>query len=202
MPRKQTMVPADLAIKVPHDLVNLAGELVPAVQALPAYKWVPVSKAAVLRLALARGLSVLAEEVGEGARLPLAADAVVQTTLSGSERVPVAPTAAPPAREAKLPPAAPSEPDDTDPASAFLRQYPKPSRMVKPATATAARLRKWRQGEGMNQAQAAELLGIGQSSYSALETGKRTPARPQAAQLAELAGIAPDDWTTPVDGKG
>ena len=199
MPRKQTMVPADLAIKVPTELVTLAGELVPAVQGLPAYKWVPVSKAAVLRLALARGLSVMAEELGEAARRPPAADAMVQTTLPGGAPVPAEPTAPPPAREAKLPPAAPREPDDTDPASAFLRSYQKPSRMVKPATATAARLREWRQGQGLNQVKAAELLGMGQSSYSALETGKRLPTPAQAAKLAELAGIDPDDWTAPID---
>ena len=94
-----------------------------------------------------------------------------------------------------------AEPDDTDPASAFLRSYQKPSRMVKPATATAARLREWRQGQGLNQVKAAELLGMGQSSYSALETGKRLPTPAQAAKLAELAGIAPDAWTAAVEGR-
>ena len=167
MSRKQTMVPADLAIKVPQELVALAGGLVPSVQALPAYKWVPVSKAAVLRLALSRGLSVMAEE------------------FAGGEPAPTA-TIAPPA---KVQPSPPAEPDDEEPAPACR----KPSRMVKPAT--AARLREWRQGEGLTQTQAAELLGIGQPRYSALETGKRGPTGPQAAKLAALAGIDADDWT-------
>jgi len=193
MSRKKTMVPADLAIKVPQELVALAGELVPAVQALPAYKWIPVSKAAVLRLALARGLSVMTEEIAGGVTLPAAADMVVQTTAPGGEPAPTGTTAPPP----KLQPSPPATPDDEAPASAFLRSYQKPSRLKKPATATAARLRKWRQGEGLTQAKAAELLGVGQSSYSALETGKRGPTGPQAAKLAELAGIDPDDWTTP-----
>jgi DNA-binding XRE family transcriptional regulator len=95
-----------------------------------------------------------------------------------------------------------AEPDDTEPASAFLREYRKPSRMTKPATAGGALLRRWRQGEGLTQREAAKRLGIAQSTYSAVETGRRQPTKPQAAKLAEVAGITAADWTTPADGEG
>jgi len=96
----------------------------------------------------------------------------------------------------------PAEPDAAEPASAFLREYRKPSRMTKPATVGGAMLRRWRQGEGLSQAKAAKMLGIAQSSYSAVETGKRQPTKQQAAKLGKVAGISPDDWTTPADGEG
>jgi transcriptional regulator with XRE-family HTH domain len=74
--------------------------------------------------------------------------------------------------------------------------------MTKPATAGGALLRRWRQGEGLTQREAAKRLGIAQSTYSAVETGRRQPTKPQAAKLAEVAGITAADWTTPADGEG
>jgi len=66
MPRAKAEIPAaDVAIKVPAELVCAAADLVPIVQALPAYKWIPVSKAAVLRLALSQGLEAMAAELVE-----------------------------------------------------------------------------------------------------------------------------------------
>ena len=130
---------------------------------------VRVSRSLVLRLALDRGLAALEAELATGA--PATPEPAEQPT---------------PARR---------KPDDGAPASAFLREYKRPSRLSKPATASAARLREWRQREALTQLQAAERLGVGQSTFSALETGKRQPTTEQAAKLEDLAGIPADAWT-------
>ena len=190
MSRKKTMVPADLAIKVPQELVALAGDLVPSVQALPAYRWVPVSKAAVLRLALSRGLSVMAEELAEDVNLPAAADVVVQAHAPGGEPAPTGTTSTPP----KLQPSPPAAPDD--PESAFLRAYRNPSRRSTPTTEAGRLLREWRERQALTQAQAAERIGVAQNTWSGLELGKRK-RKPSAATIGaieKVTGIPADVW--------
>jgi DNA-binding XRE family transcriptional regulator len=194
-PALEDPMPNDRAInlRLPGALLDRVAELVPVLQQHPLLAATRVTQSVVIRLALDQGLERLEKDFGGGR--PLSYTHMVD----GKQPVEIKP---PPmraqidsgeaARKARKQTAAP---DDTDPASAYLRQYRKPSRMVKPSTATAAHLRKWRQGEGLSQAKAAELLGIGQSSYSALETGKRRPVPPLDAKLAELAGIDPGDWT-------
>ena len=102
---------------------------------------------------------------------------------------PAPPTPAPKARKA-------AELDDSPVPSTFLEEYGgRPSRLSKPATATAARLREWRMRAKLTQTDAGKLLGVAQNTWSALETGKRPPNAEQAAKLEELSGIPADAWT-------
>lgn len=176
MSRKQSMPTADLAIKVPRQLVSRASDLIPMVQASDAFKWVPISQAAVLRLALDRGLALMEEQYSESAP---------------------APTTPPPKRRERPKPVDPLEAGAELPSVAFRGTRRRPSRMTPPATPAAERLREWRTGEDLTQTQAAKRVGIAQSGYSAIETGKRQPTAEQARKLQDLAGIAPDAWTAP-----
>jgi len=196
----------NLALKVPMAMIERLDALVPDVAAeyqhLQAAGLIrKVSRSTVARLVMDAGLEAL-EAKYKGTPPPQRA--MSYTLVDKDDGKKTKAVIPPPTVEQQASGEAPemarrqaAEPDPDEPESAFLRQYQKPSRMKKPATAAAGRLRKWRQGEGMNQTQAAELLGITQSAYSTLETGKRPPTPPQAAKLAELAGIDPDDWTTP-----
>lgn len=172
-------------VRLPLTVVGEARDMVPAMQADPRYAWANVNATTVLRRALQLGLVALrAELAGE----------VPPVTAPPPRTEPPPVTPVPP----EQPPQArrkPAEPDDGAPASAFLREYKRPSRLSKPATASAARLREWRQREALTQLQAAERLGVGQSTFSALETGKRQPTTEQAAKLEDLAGIPADAWT-------
>lgn len=89
-----------------------------------------------------------------------------------------------------------------EPASAFLREYRRPSRRSKPATVAGQLLRKWRESSALSQAQAAERVGRGQATWGKWEKGTITPPAALRAELEDLAGIGPDDWTTPADGEG
>jgi transcriptional regulator with XRE-family HTH domain len=53
----------------------------------------------------------------------------------------------------------------------------------------ADRLYKARTKKGLKQADVCKVLGIGQPSYSALETGKRALTVPELFKLAELFGV-------------
>jgi DNA-binding XRE family transcriptional regulator len=54
------------------------------------------------------------------------------------------------------------------------------------------RLRLWREREGLNQAQAAERVGTGKSTWSTWELGTAGPPKPTTiTRLSELTGIPP-----------
>ena len=98
------------------------------------------------------------------------------------------PPAPPPALSAAAPVAPPA---------ALPRSRPRTATTTPPATVGGVKLRAWRDEERVSQGAVAEQLGIGQSSLSAIEVGKRAPTAEQAELLRALAGIDPDDWTTP-----
>jgi transcriptional regulator with XRE-family HTH domain len=50
-------------------------------------------------------------------------------------------------------------------------------------------LRAWRQGERLNQAEAAEILGVSQGFYSKLERGQQFPDRRNAKLISDRAGV-------------
>jgi ribosome-binding protein aMBF1 (putative translation factor) len=187
----------DLAVKVPAELLDRATELVPAVQEQPQFRWVPVSKAAVVRLALDHGLDLLAAvHAGDGAaRERLAAvlgDHPTERPLSPSQ---------PPQEPQQT--SIPGTPPPTKPKRSRKPTTPrKPPAEFDPTTAAGAQLRVWREGQGLTQKDVAAQLGMGQSTLSALETGKRQPTAKQIAKLAELAGIPADAWTTPTNEDG
>ena len=99
---------------------------------------------------------------------------------------------APPSTE----PAA-AEPDDMEPASAFVREYRKPSRRSPSITVAGRRLRRWRESNGLTQTKAAERFGKKQAQWGKYEKGTSLPRPALRAKLEDLAGIDPDDWTTP-----
>lgn len=183
----------DKMTRIRADLVDRAGEVRDKLNEAATGPW-RVTQKAILEDAIRIGLDAIEQ------RPPVEPPALAEDR--NAVRHVVFPIPAEPVAPAPRKASKPAEPDDTEPASAFLREYRKPSRMTKPATVGGALLRKWRQGEGMNQKEAAELVGIAQPSYSALETGKRPPTKPQAAKLATLTGIDPAAWTAPANGEG
>jgi len=50
-------------------------------------------------------------------------------------------------------------------------------------------LKHWRDAQGMNQRDAAKILGMTQSEYSKLEIGRRTPRPKRAAAIMEKTGV-------------
>ena len=182
----------DLAVKVPAELLDRATELVPAVQEQPQFRWVPVSKAAVVRLALDHGLDLLAAvHTGDGAaRERLAAvlgDHPTERPLSPSQ---------PPQEPQQTsihgtpPPTKPKRPrKPTTPRGGM-------SSPSDPMTAAGAQLRRWRKEQGLTQKQLAAKTGIVQSKISELEVGSKQPTAEQIDLFAKLAGIPADDWTT------
>jgi len=110
----------------------------------------------------------------------------------GLDALEMRPPAPPPALSAEAPTSAPAPP------AALPRSRPRSAApMTPPATVGGVKLRDWRDAERVSQTAVAEQLGIGQSSLSAIEVGKRAPTAEQAELLRELTGIAPEDWTTP-----
>jgi DNA-binding XRE family transcriptional regulator len=169
---------ATITLRLPVDDLDRADELVPLLEQVPHLRAARVSRSLVLRLALYEGLAVLEKQYG--------APATVQS---------------PKPQPATVKPAKPkptkveSVPDDTDPASAFLGQYQKPSRRTTPTTAAGEQLRAWREGVPLTQAEAAVKLGCGQSTYSPYETGKRVPTAKRAREIEALTGIPASAWT-------
>lgn len=53
-------------------------------------------------------------------------------------------------------------------------------------------LKHWRDARGLNQREAAALLGITQSEYSKLETGRRTPRPRRLKAIVEVTGVPPE----------
>jgi len=168
---------ATITLRLPGEDVDRAEALIDALSRDPRLRPARIGRSYVLRLALDLGLGVLEHEPGDGSP-------ATRTPPKAPEPTTTAP------KERKAP-----EPDDSAPASTFVRAYGKPSRLSKPATPTAARLREWRQREALTQTAAGKLLGRGQSTFSALETGKRKPTAEQAAKIQELSGIPVEDWT-------
>jgi transcriptional regulator with XRE-family HTH domain len=50
-------------------------------------------------------------------------------------------------------------------------------------------LKRWRDAQGINQRDAARLLGITQSEYSKFETGRRTPRPKRAGEIMDKTGV-------------
>lgn len=50
-------------------------------------------------------------------------------------------------------------------------------------------LKHWREANGLNQREAAGRLGITQSEYSKLETGKRTPRPKRLTAIVHETGV-------------
>lgn len=62
-----------------------------------------------------------------------------------------------------------------------------------------ARLRKWREGAKLSQAEAAKRIGSSQSAWASWEAGKRGPDNFNATQIEDLTGgtIAAKLWAVP-----
>jgi DNA-binding XRE family transcriptional regulator len=58
------------------------------------------------------------------------------------------------------------------------------------APVAARLLREWRKTDGRTQGQCARLLGVRQPTWSAYESGKKTPRTKLALKLAKLTGGA------------
>lgn len=66
---------------------------------------------------------------------------------------------------------------------------PKASRTV-----LGARLRQARESKGLTQAEAAEALGVGQSTLSDWETGESRPRDETIRHVLEVLGVPRDEW--------
>ncbi|MBU0611290.1 MAG: helix-turn-helix domain-containing protein [Armatimonadetes bacterium] len=171
----------NLALKVPMPMIERLDALVSDVEAA----YVDLRAAGLVRKVSRSTVARLALDAGIGA---------LETKYRDTPP-PVAP---------KRAPAAPCEPDDTEPASALLRAYGgrKPSRRSKPETRAGRLLRQWRESNALSQVQAAERIGKKQAQWGRYERGTHNPPAAIRAELERLAGISPDDWTTPADGEG
>ena len=94
-----------------------------------------------------------------------------------------------------------SDPDDLAPASAFVRAVGrKPSRRSKPTTRSGRLVRRWREGNGLSQEQAADRFGVSQPTWGRWERGESKPTKAARAELEDLVeDLTPGDWTTPLD---
>jgi DNA-binding transcriptional regulator YiaG len=158
-------------------LLGQIGVLAPADDPLGLWAAVRQSRSVVLRLALVRGLQALEQDVAVNAEPPANHE----------------PTEAIPA-----PRKVTAEPDDTEPASAYIRAYGrKPSRQSKPATVSGIKMRNWRQGKGLSQTEAAAMVDRKQAAWGRWERGEVTPKGPMMKRLTELVPtIDRADWAT------
>ena len=165
-----------LTLRLPGEDLDRAEALIDALRSDPRLRAARIGRSYVLRLALDLGLGVLERDHATDAPSP-------RPTPKPSAPAPKAPRKA-------------AEPDSSALPSTYMREYKRrPSRLSKPATEAAARLRAWRMGEGLNQTAAGKLIGVAQNTLSSLETGKRPPTAEVAAKIEELAGIPADAWT-------
>lgn len=83
-------------------------------------------------------------------------------------------------------------------AAPALREVPKPAALrevPKPSTSTAAAmLREWREGRGLSQAAAAELIGVKRAAWGMYEQGRSKVDPDLRPKLAEVTGIPVDAW--------
>ena len=173
-----------LTIRVPDSYLDRADALLDKLDKLyrgpdPLGLWdsVRMSRSLVLRVALDRGLADLEREVeGQPAAAP--------------EKPPSAPHKPRPKRPA--PPRL-----SADLATAGRRKVRRSSRTKPPMTVAGVKIRAWREGEGLKQAEAAERLGVVQSHWSRIERGEMLPSDEVTARLAELVPeLEAADWTT------
>lgn len=71
------------------------------------------------------------------------------------------------------------------------------SRSKPPETVAGVKLRTWREQQGIQQGEAAARMGKKQGQWSRWEGGRAVPTAKDRPALEQLAGIDPEDWSTP-----
>ncbi len=63
----------------------------------------------------------------------------------------------------------------------------------------AVQMRAWRIEHGHGQAVFAKMIGTSQCMLAYMESGRRTPGKYLAGQIASVCGVAIEGWTVAVD---
>lgn len=175
-------------VKLPVELLDRAGVLVAAMEAREEYRLLGLSKAGVVRLALARGLALLEAEFLEST------PPVIEVESIDGRKVASKPEPRPAPTEPLSYTRAPGAPPETAPTVRSGAPRKRAPKTAPPMTGPAAELRQWRKEQGHTQGQAAALLGLTQATWSRWERNETPPTAEDAAKLEEISGIPAASW--------